>query len=211
MWQAVQQKLKTQASQRASATDHATGSLLAGFLFDETGDRLTPSQAIKDGRRYHCYISQRLMQARRKSSSGWRIPAHELDMAVLSSLRDTLEDQSWLYQLPSLATAGIGLMKEVQGNAKRLVRMLSAPSPDARAELINLMTRIDIVPSGMRIALSSLGLELALGIGEVDGKGEDRPSTERAVVTSGRRKLIRLKPLPPGWADHRHALGFDQL
>ena len=25
------------------------------------------------------------------------------------------------------------------------------------------------------------------------------------------RKLIRLKPLPAGWADQRHALGFDQL
>ena len=43
-------------------------SLLTGLLFDETGDRLTPSQAIKDGRRYRYYISQRLMQARKKDS-----------------------------------------------------------------------------------------------------------------------------------------------
>ena len=304
LWQAVQQKLKAQASKRASATNHASGSLLAGFLFDETGDRLTPSQAIKDGRRYRYYVSQRLMQARKKDRSGWRIPAHELDTTVLSSLRCALEDQSWLYQLPSLATAGIGLMKEVQDNAKRLVRTFSAPSPDARAELFHLIARIDIAPGEMRIALSPNGLHRALGIAEVDGEGDDgssdlsgapvltvpfelrrrgvearlvvgnvpqqlakvdtglvevigrarrwlhllstgghptiasfarqvgvddgdisrilplaflAPDIVQAIVEGRQpaeltiRKLIRLKPLPAGWADQRHALGFDQL
>ena len=77
VWEAVQQKLKGPARQRTSATNHASGSLLAGLIFDETGDRLTPSHAIKGGRRYRYYISQRLMQDRKKDPSGWRLPALE--------------------------------------------------------------------------------------------------------------------------------------
>ena len=110
IWEAVQQKLKGQARQRTSTTNHASGSLLAGLLFDETGDRLTPSQAIKDGRRYRYYISQRLMQEPKKDPSGWRLPAHELEVAVTSSLRSMLEDQNRLHQLLNLQDANIEIM-----------------------------------------------------------------------------------------------------
>ena len=176
LWQAVQQKLKEQSPSRTSATNHASGSLLAGLLFDETGDRLTPSLAIKDGRRYRYYISQRLMQARKKEHSGWRLPAHELDLTVLASLRSVLEDQDRLYGILGLQDADIGLMRQVEDTAKRLVQMLSATSSAVRAELIKLVSRIDIAPGEMRIALAPGGFRQALGIAKAAKDGSDRSS-----------------------------------
>src|SRR5439155_8006982 len=57
LWDKVQSQLSGQAQ---SHTRSGRKSLLAGLLFDETGDRLTPSHAVKGGRRYRYYISHRL-------------------------------------------------------------------------------------------------------------------------------------------------------
>jgi site-specific DNA recombinase len=75
LWGAVQTAIKGQTNGRSRSGNMVGGSLLGGLLYDETGDRLTPSHAVKDGRRYRYYISQRLMQARKRDASGWRLPA----------------------------------------------------------------------------------------------------------------------------------------
>jgi hypothetical protein len=158
LWEAVQQKLKGQARQRTLATNHTSGSLLAGLLFDETGDRLTPSQAIKEGKRYRYYVSQRLMQARKKDPSGWRLPALELNVAVLSSLLSILEDRNRLHRLLNLQNAGIEVMRTAESNALLLARILAGSASEARAVLMDIVARIDIMAGEMRISFAPGGL-----------------------------------------------------
>ena len=55
--------------------------LLTGIVFDETGDRLSPTHARKSGKRYRYYVSSRLIGARKKGSDGWRVPASQLGIA----------------------------------------------------------------------------------------------------------------------------------
>ena len=59
-------------------------SLLIGKVFDETGDRLTPSHTkTAKGRRLRYYISHRLIRgADKKDPGGWRLPGLELEAAV---------------------------------------------------------------------------------------------------------------------------------
>ena len=54
-WELVQKRLLSGAARKrgASRNSSKTASLLAGKLFDEAGDRLTPSHANKQGKRYH--------------------------------------------------------------------------------------------------------------------------------------------------------------
>ena len=172
----MQQKLKGQARQRASVTNNASGSLLAGLLFDETADRLTPSQAIKSGTRYRYYISQRLMQARKKDPSGWRLPAHELEVAVVSSLCGMLEDHGRLHRLLNMQDAGIEVMRTVESNAMLLARTLAGSSTEARAVLHNLIVRIDIAMGEMRITFVLGGLHRELGIDVHVGKAANQSS-----------------------------------
>jgi DNA invertase Pin-like site-specific DNA recombinase len=86
----VQAKLDGQRVARA--TRLKSNALLLGKLFNETGERLTPSYAIKQGVRYWYYISTSAMQARdRVASSTHRLPAPALDAAVVDALRAEIE------------------------------------------------------------------------------------------------------------------------
>ncbi len=57
-WDAVQAKLATNTRERRSRAREP--SPLAGKLFDETSVALTPSHAVKSGRRYRYYVSRNL-------------------------------------------------------------------------------------------------------------------------------------------------------
>ena len=64
-----------------------------GMVFDETGERLTPTYAVKKGTRYRYYVSTSLITgAGRTRSSGRRIPAGNLEGLVINRLRTFLAD-----------------------------------------------------------------------------------------------------------------------
>jgi site-specific DNA recombinase len=90
-WDQLQDQLK------ASAVKPRTGkrqnderrkkqvSLLIGKVFDETGDRLTPSHTkTAKGRRLRYYVSNRLIRGtEKKDPGGWRLPGPELEAAAV--------------------------------------------------------------------------------------------------------------------------------
>jgi site-specific DNA recombinase len=87
LWQMVQARLAANASNRKSRTNAASRSPLAGKVFDQDGEPLAPSHAVKTGRRYRYYVSKHLVRdsgVGRKD--GWRIPAAELERAVCNAL-----------------------------------------------------------------------------------------------------------------------------
>jgi site-specific DNA recombinase len=60
----------------------------AGILFDASGERLTPTHALKAGRRYRYYVSRALVTGTRASAGdGVRCPAGELEALVTARLR----------------------------------------------------------------------------------------------------------------------------
>jgi hypothetical protein len=59
-------------------------------LRDDTGDRLTPTHSVKGGRRIRYYTSHRLITGT-ADRSGWRLPALELEQAVITVLAEHLE------------------------------------------------------------------------------------------------------------------------
>jgi site-specific DNA recombinase len=62
--------------ERATGARASNPSLLTGMVFDEAGERLTPTHAVKKGTRYRYYVSTSLITgAGRTRSSGRRIPA----------------------------------------------------------------------------------------------------------------------------------------
>ena len=81
-WDAVQTQLQAGAAKprRRTPKGRAAPSPLAGKLFDETGDRLTPSHTKKkNGHRLRYYVSRRLIQHSGQNLSGWRLPAPMLE------------------------------------------------------------------------------------------------------------------------------------
>src|SRR6516164_7935636 len=65
LWDAVQIRLAVNTTERTSGTRTHQPSLLAGMLFDTEGNRMTPSYAVEQGRRYRYYVSRRYCQLKR--------------------------------------------------------------------------------------------------------------------------------------------------
>lgn len=93
-WQGVQELLARNAPGASlSGSVRRTGrSPLTGRVFDEAGEPLTPSHAVKKGRRYRYYVSRSLIRDSGSRQDGWRLPAGELEDAVRAAIR---EDGSW--------------------------------------------------------------------------------------------------------------------
>src|SRR5439155_4040188 len=60
-WTAVRDQLATNARDHRRKVHAAEPSLLAGVVVDARGDRLTPSHAVKKGRRYRYYVAGALI------------------------------------------------------------------------------------------------------------------------------------------------------
>ena len=80
VWDKVQVMMQSGAAVARGSRQKATRSPLAGKLFDETGDRLTPSHSRKNGKRFRYYISRRLVKdSSRKHPDAWRLPADQVE------------------------------------------------------------------------------------------------------------------------------------
>jgi hypothetical protein len=85
---------------RRNGTNCSAPSLLVGLLFDDLGNRYTPSHAVKDGKRYRYYVSQAAIQHHQQlPSAPSRIPAHEIEQVVIASLRGFLQRKEELKQM----------------------------------------------------------------------------------------------------------------
>jgi len=92
LWDKVHAVMK--ANRRAFRKDERTvsPSLLKGIVFDDAGNRMSPSHSQKEGRRYRYYISQAILQdCTEEAGSLPRLPAHNLEHLVVRAVLDLLK------------------------------------------------------------------------------------------------------------------------
>ena len=86
-WDRVQLLLAEHAQRRAGNCQNSDA-LLAGKLFDDRGNRMSPSHATKGGRRWRYYVSQAVLQGRKhEAGSVARVPALEIEARVAEAVR----------------------------------------------------------------------------------------------------------------------------
>jgi site-specific DNA recombinase len=86
-WDRVQLLLADHA-QRTAGGRQNSDALLAGKLFDDRGNPMSPSHAAKGGRRYRYYVSQAILQGRKhEAGSVARVPALEIEARVAEVVR----------------------------------------------------------------------------------------------------------------------------
>ena len=90
LFDAVQATLARRGISRTLARSRSP-SFLAGLLFDDRGNPMSPSHANKKGVRYRYYVSQALLQ-KRKSEAGSvaRVSAHDVEQLVCQAVRDAI-------------------------------------------------------------------------------------------------------------------------
>ena len=152
-------KRQVQATLAENRVDRATGadakypSLLAGLAFDDSGERLTPTHAVKKGTRYRYYVSRSLITGTAKDhSQGRRIPAGNLEGLVIGRLRAFLADEGALLGAIADAEKNGSEQKRLIARGLQISEELPALAPDAiRSILLTLVNRIDIRPEHVEI------------------------------------------------------------
>lgn len=90
LFDAVQARLDQQRNHHTTARN-STDSLLMGRIYDERGNRMTPTYATKNGVRYRYYISSSLVQGgSRQASKLNRLPAVEIETIIAGTVRKNL-------------------------------------------------------------------------------------------------------------------------
>jgi len=90
LFDAVQAKLSEQVNNHKT-TRMKSEALLAGRIFDDRGNRMTPSHVRKRGIKYRYYLSSALLQGQsERAGAVSRIPAAEIEGVVVRSVRDHL-------------------------------------------------------------------------------------------------------------------------
>lgn len=157
---------------------------LIGKVFDETGDRLTPSHAKKKERRYRYYISNRLIArsgerednegeahgkngkksaAVRQSQSvgGWRLPASTLENAATDAILSWLAEPTLPARL--MIDAGADQQAAMQRKIGQLHRKLAAQdNPIIR--LAPTIARINLKPGHLNIMMNAKALADLFGV-----------------------------------------------
>jgi DNA invertase Pin-like site-specific DNA recombinase len=155
LWEEVQAILAKNRVNRVTGSDVKYPSLLAGLAFDETGERLTPTHAVKKGTRYRYYVSRSLIiGAAKDRSKGRRIPAANLESLVIARLRAFLADQGAILDAIRNEHADGAGQKRLIGRGREIAEELGALAPDQiRAMLMALLSRVDIRPDRVEITL----------------------------------------------------------
>jgi len=153
LWEEVQAILAENRVKRAKGSDAKHPSLLVGIVFDENGERLTPTHAVKKGTRYRYYVSTSLITGKAKDcSTGRRVPAANLESLVIIRLRTFLADQGAILDAIRHNSADGAGQKRLVGRARQISEELTTQAPDeTRATLMALLSRVNVRPDRVEI------------------------------------------------------------
>ena len=146
LWDKVKAVLAENRVERATGAAAKYPSLLAGLAFDDSGERLTPTHAVKKGTRYRYYVSKSLITGSAKDhSQGRRIPAGNLETLVIGRLRAFLADEGAVLSAITDAEQNGAQQKRLIGRGRQISEELPTLAPEiVRSILLTLVNRIDI-------------------------------------------------------------------
>jgi DNA invertase Pin-like site-specific DNA recombinase len=161
LWDRVNGMLRESPRKRAAHTRTQTPSLLKGLIFGPTGRAMTPTHTRKGGKLYRYYVSTDVLKHDAESCTVRRIPAAEIESAVVEQLRGVLRTPeiivgTWRAARQSLEGLSEG---DVRDALRRLDPLWDELFPAEQARIVQLLVeRVDVSPDGADIRLRTEGL-----------------------------------------------------
>jgi len=169
LWTRVQQLISENRNNNHLRPRAAKRSLLAGYLFDDNGIRLSPSHCNKKGVRYRYYISNflliRRIEDRPKNKRSRRIPADEIEKLVIYALASILKDQANLTGLLAISKFGPTRVKKMLDVSEHYRTQLNGPDGlDARIFISKIIDRIVVSENCVVITIKLMALGRLLDV-----------------------------------------------
>ena len=187
LWTEVQGILAGNRVDRANGTTAKAPSLLAGLLFDASGERMTPSHAVKGSTRYRYYVSRPLLTDGAKAGTrGQRIPAVSLEALVARRIRNWLGDGAGILDaIHHHVPDGIAQERIVGGAARLGAAWQGLPPDEVRGLLLSICHRVQVHADRVEVTINPLALvrrfEPQTAAVAADGTTANAPSEAEAL------------------------------
>lgn len=124
----VQEIMKGNAVKRSKRRTES-GALLTGFLYDDRGNRMSPTYASKKGIRYPFYVSTALLKGRKnQAGSVSRVSATEIEAATVTTLREHAREAGDENALPAREIIEHLVHRIVVRSSKIVIALKKTPS-----------------------------------------------------------------------------------
>ncbi len=171
LWDKVHTILSDSPRLRAARTRAQTPALLKGLIFGPTGRAMTPTHTRKGGRLYRYYVSTDVLKRDPNACSVRRVPAAEIESAVIEQVRSVLRSPEIIVRTFRAARETIDGLTEsdVRIALQRLDPLWNELFPAEQARVIQLLVeRVDVAPDGADIRMRTEGLtKLVAGLGAI--------------------------------------------
>jgi len=174
LWDKVHGILRESPRVRAGRTRAATPALLKGLIFGPTGCAMTPTHTRRGDKLYRYYVSQSVLKRGADACPVGRVPAAEIEGAVVDQLRGLLRAPEVIVGTWRSARREIdGLSEaEVREALEGLDPLWDELFPAEQARVVQLLVeRVDVGEGGVDIRLRVDGL--ARLVHELGGMGGD--------------------------------------
>ena len=163
IWDDAHAILSTNGRVRATTTRAKTQYLLKGIVFGSDGRAMSPFQTAKqNGRRYRYYVPQRDIKEHAGASGLPRMPAAELESAVLEQLRGHLRSPDVVRDVLPQAQKYDPTLDEaiVTVAMKRLDDVWDQLFPAEQMRIVRLLVRqVNVSPNNMSMDLHPTGIQ----------------------------------------------------
>jgi site-specific DNA recombinase len=189
LWDRVQQKLESHlAGVRTKRSNQSSDSLLTGKLFDDRGNRMSPTWARKGPKCWRYYISQAALQGdKSKAGSIVRVPAAEIEGRVIEAVAKLLAT-------PAGLQSGLATYDLVKAEASA-EKPSDVTAYQRRDEIRALIDQVTLSRTSIRIVLSE-GAD-----GDREAKTLNLPWTpsspyrRREIIPSEDRTTAAVRPM----------------
>ena len=175
-WDRVHSILQESPRLRANNTRTETPALLKGLLFGEDGAAFSPTHTRKGDRLYRYYVSQTVLKHGAGKCPVARVPAAEIEAAVIDQIRGMLRAPEVVVATWRAAQSGCeGLQEdEVREALAALDPLWAELFPAEQARIIQLLIeRVDIGTNGLKLRFRDKGLaQMVAEVGIMNGKGQ---------------------------------------
>jgi DNA invertase Pin-like site-specific DNA recombinase len=151
LWDRVHAILRQSPRKRAALSRARTPALLKGIIFGSTGKAMTPTHTRRNGKLYRYYVGTDVLKVRADACPLPRIPAAEIERAVIDQLRVLLRApkivvETWRaarQTIPNITEA------EIRRALEQLGPLWEELFPAEQARIVQLLVeRVDIGPDG---------------------------------------------------------------
>ncbi len=171
-WDEVQVRLQAASTRarlpggRGRSVGRPPVSLLAGKVFDETGDRLTATHSkTATGARLRYYVSNRLIKERgKKDNSGWRLPGPELEAFVERLVHRKMEAPEFIRDAASGMSAEA--IAALRNKTAKIASVVPSGNSGPSRLILSFVDQVSVEPGQIKISLSTHALSTEFDIAE---------------------------------------------